>query len=389
MPIPQHTISIFQRPKEGSHFQKRIVALNYQHTISALGGFDTASCDVGVRSQGEGQDYLNNYLGCFVQCFADNTIEPIWEGLINRITFNSGGASYSIGLDELANRVSVVATGAANAASETTIANNTISQSIYGIKQDQIEFGVQPAGTHANTLRDTVLAQRAFPLTSITQGQGSANLVHLELIGIFHTLEWEKVFTVTSAAATAFGTRVGEIVTAIANTTTFFDNSDLSRITANAPTTPRQGRGMSQWELILKMAEAGDATNYWVAYISPTNWQTGKRVLVYEQANATIEYTARQSDGLRIRNLYGRIVPAWTVRPNKGIRVTDVLVGYNSNVQTDPRETYIKSIQYDANRQQVQYFGDDDTSARAAFMLKRGFKPIGRAFGATLRTIST
>lgn len=390
MAVPIHTLSVFQRPKEGSGFQRRVIALNYNHSIAAQGGYDTASCDIAVRSQGEGQDYLNNYLGCFVQAFADNPVEPIWEGLINRITFNVGNVSYSIGMDELANRVSVTYTAAANVISQTTVADNTASQSMYGIKQDQIEFGGDPsAGTQRTRLRDTILAERAFPQTSITQGGGQTNLVHLECIGMFHTLEWEYIFSVTSAANTQFDTRITtNILPALANAATFFDNTDFTQIVTNAGTTPAQTR-MSAWDKILQIAEAGDASSYWLAGITPTNWQTKKRVLYYKSSNAAVEYTARQADGLRVRNLYGRLVEPWTVKPDRAIRVTDVLVGFNSAVTTDPRETYIFNIQYDANRQEVQWFGADDTRAIAAFQIKRGFRPNKRYFGGTIRTIST
>lgn len=391
MAIPIHSLNIFSRPKEGATFQRRCIVLNYAHDIAAQGGFDTMQCDIGVRSQGEGQDYLNNYLGCFVQAFADNPVEPIWEGLINRITFNAGGASYTISLDELANRVGVTYTGVANALAQTTLADNTASQAMYGIKMEQIEFGPDTsAGTQRARLRDTILAQRAFPQTSITQGGGDSNMVHIECIGIYQTLGWEYIFTTAPTTGTAqFDTRItGTYLPALSNGATFFDNTDFSQINANTATTPIQAR-MTYWDKFLQIAEAGDATNYWIVGVTPTNWNTKKRVLYYKQANATTEYTARQADGLRIRNLYGRLVEPWTVRPDKTIRVTDVLVGFNSAVTTDPRDTYIFGIHYDANTQQATYTGSDNTTAQAAWMIKRGFRPNKRFFGGTVRTIAT
>lgn len=391
MPVPIHTLNIYTRPKEGSVFQRRVIALNYNHSIAAQGGYDTASCDIAVRSQGEGQDYLNNYLGCFVQAFADNPVEPIWEGLINRITFNVGTVSYSIGMDELANRVGVTFTGAANALAQGVLADNTASQNMYGVKMDQIEFGPDTsAATQRGRLRDTILAQRSFPQTSITQGGGQTNLVHLECIGIFHTLEWEYTFTAAPVATNAVSDvrMTGTLLPALSNGATFFDNTDFSQISANPMTVPIQAR-MSYWDKFLQIAESGDAANYWIVGITPTNWQTKKRVMYYKQANAATEYTARQADGLRVRNLYGRLVEPWTVKPDRAILVTDVLVGFNSAVTTDPRLTYIFNIQYDANRQEIQWFGSDNTTANAAWMLKRGFRPNKRYFGGTIRTIAT
>lgn len=394
MTVPPHTVNIFSRPAQGSGFIRRVTALNYQHSIVSQGWFDTMKCDVAVRSQGEGQEYLDRFLGCRVFAYADNPYEPMWEGFINRITFNTGGVAYTISLDEMANRVEVkysndgVTANGVGTIATTTIANSTASQNIYGIKHASIEFGYNRNGnaSHANALRDTILAQRAFPQTSITKGAGNSNLVTLECVGFYETLKWEVV-ALSTVNTTQFDARItGNLLPALGNGTTFFNNADFSAVVANAiATTGSIRNGQTYWDAILKIAEAGDGTNYWMAGIEPTNPQTGLRRFYYRQVNAATQYTARQSDGLRVRDLYGRIVPPWAVVPDKTIMVSDVLVGYNSSVQVDPRLTYIAKIQYDANSQSVQWQGADDTTAQGAWMLKRGFKPFGRSFGANLR----
>lgn len=385
-----HKIHIFQRPAQGTSFIKRYSTYNYQHTISAQGWFDTASCDIAVTGVVEAQQILEQYLGCFVQIFVDNPKVPIWEGIVNRMTFNNGGASYTIGLDEMANRVNVIYTGGSNVAAATTSVDNTASQAIYGIKHDQIEFGADPsAGTGRTVLANTILAQRAFPQSSYGQNQGNANLVHLELLGVFHTLEWTKFFTALTTATSAASTRIGVLIGVDFNANTFYDNTNLNNISVNATTVNQQARGQSIWEAVQKIAEIGDSADYWIAGITPTDPNIKTRALYYRKANSTIVYTARQSENLRPRSLYGGYVAPWNVVPDAGIRVTDVLVGYGGTIQTSPREAYIQSIQYDANSQNVQWFGTDDTTARGAFMLKRSFKPISRSFGAPLRTLAT
>lgn len=387
MPIPAHHIHIHQRPAQGSLFIKRYQAFNYQHTISAQGWFDTASCDISVRGTAEGQDLISNMLGSYVKIVVDNPIVPIWEGLINRITYNAGGATYTISLDEMANRVSVVYTGAANAAAETTIVNNTVSQAIYGIKQDQIEFGADPsAGSQRTVLGNTILAQRAFPQTAISQPMGQANTVHIELIGIFHTLEWVKFFTATSAASTAFGTNVGVVIGADPNGMTFYDNTDLTQISANAATVKSQERASSYWERLQKIAEAGDGTNYWIVGITPTHPNTHTRVAYYRVFNTAVEYVAFQSDNLKPRNAFGKPIAPWLVVPNRVIRVNDLLVGFTNPGTFDPRQTWISSIQYDMNSQSVQWIGTDDTTAKGAFHMRRAFKPIAKNMPGTAPT---
>jgi hypothetical protein len=378
MAIPNHRIHIYQRPKQGSAFINAFNAYNYQHTISAQGWFDTASCDVAVKSEVDGQNFLDHYLGCYVAIYVDNPVQPVWEGLINRITFNSGLASYSISLDEMANRVSVVYTTGANVGTETAAVDNTASQAIYGIKQDQIEFGGDPsAGTMRTVLQNTILAQRAYPQSSYSQAQGDANLVHLELVGIFHTLEWEKRFQALTAASGTTTARITTLIGVIANGATFFDNTNTTLITTNATTMQNQNRD-AYWDIFQKAAESGDGSQYWVCGITPTNPNTGKRLFYYRVANGVINYTARQSDGLKPRSIYGQIIPPWRVVPDNAIRVVDTLVGVDPTIQTDPRALYIQNIQYDANSQSVQWFGTDDTTARAAFFLRRRFKPLNR-----------
>jgi len=389
MAIPIHWLHVYQRPAQGTGFLKRYPVYNYQHTIVNQGWFDTASCDVAVYSQTEGQLILDHYLGSFIQIFVDNPVVPIWEGFINRIIFNTGNESWTVSLDEMANRVSAIYTAAANATTETAIVDNTASQAIYGIKQDQIEFGPDATvATQRTVLTNTILAQKAFPQTSVTMGQGNAMLVHFECLGIYHTLEWQKLF-LAAAGPAVFNTRIIQYLGLVVNGTTFFDNTDTSQVTANAATTPTQQRGVGMWEAIVKIAEAGDGSNYFVTGITPTNPNTKKRVLYYRVANSATQYTARQSDNLTIRNAYGRIQPAWTIVPDCAIQITDTLVGSSGNYLTDPTVTYIQSIQYDANSQRIQWAGADNTSARAAFQLHRSWKPVAKQFGAPFRTIVT
>ena len=382
MSIPTHYLHVYQRPKAGTTFLKRFPMYNYQHSISNMGWFDTASCDIAVRSASEGKDILDHYLGCRVAVFVDNPITPVWEGFINRIIFNSGGASYTISLDELANRVSIVFTATGNVGSQNAPTDDTNSQAIYGIKQDQIEFGADPTSASPSnqrqTLRNTILAQRAYPQSSFSQAQGQTNVAHFELLGFYHTLEWEKLFTATATTTTAASTKITTLLAALGNGSTFFNNADTSLINTNTTLVPDQQRGASYWELFQKIAEAGDSTNYWIIGITPTNPNTKTRALYYRQANFNTLYSARQADGLRIRSIYGKVIPAWQVVPDGVIRVSDALIGTSGNVVTDPTLTYIQSIQYDANSQRVQWFGADDTTARAAFMLKRSFKPLSR-----------
>lgn len=388
MSIPLHTLSLYQKPKLGNGFIRRLQVYNYKHSINAVGGFDTASCDIALRSVSEMQQFLDQYIGNRVAFYVDNPVEPIWEGFINRMTFSAGGVQYSIGLDKMANRVNATYTATAGSATNTVgvAVNSTASQAIYGIKQEQIDLGFMNAGTGATIIRDTVLAQRAFPKTSMLPSGAGGGLLHIEFLGFFHTLEWESYRDATTGAI-QLGNLVDALLAALANTTTFFDNADLTRTAANTQTIDRQTiKAETAWDVMQKAQEMGDTSAYWVLGVSPTDFQTGTRRFYYQQASATVLYTARQADGLRIRNLYGQLVDPWRVQPDNGIRVSDMLIGWNG-VGDDPTETYIMKIDYDANVQSCIYSGDDDLSAEGVFNLKRFNKAQGKRFGASRRLV--
>lgn len=382
MSIPQHTLNLYQKPKLGNGFINRFPVYNYKHSINAIGGFDTASFEIALRSVNEMQQFLDQYLGNRVAIFVDNPVEPCWEGFINRMTFSAGGAQYTISLDQMANDVVVLYTTTANSAATTQSAaasatlKSTYSKSLYGFKREQIDLGLMLSGTGVTLMRDTVLAQRALPKSSIMPGQSGGGLLRIECLGFYHTLTWED-YRNASTGAVQLGNLLDTIIGGLDNGTTFFDNTDLTLTGANPNTIDQfHGKGETAWDVLMKIREIGNASQYFVIGVSPTNFQTGTRRFYYQQANSEVVYTARTSDGLRIRNLYGQLVPPWTVRPDAGVRVSDMLIGWNG-IGDNPTETYIMKIDYDAEAQTAIYSGDDDLTAEGVFNLKRWNKAQG------------
>ncbi len=380
-----HFLHIYDKPKLGTAYQSRVPVTNYRHKISAIGGFDTASCNI-MPPPGDIEKWLDNHLGNRVAVFVDNPMEPIWEGFINRMTFSAGGYQYTISLDEMVNRASTIYT-ASGAPSESAAVNNLDSQAVYGIKAGKIEMGPQGSVATARTvLRDTVLAQRAWPKASITQGGGNGT-VTVEMLGFWHTLAWETWTDSTSAVAQANTLITTILLPGMANGATFFNNADFADIASNTVTILRtRNRGQTMQEILTEIAETGDGTNIYVIGITPTDIQTGTRRLYYRAFNSTIEYTARRGDGLRIRNLWGKLERPWTVRPDKGIRITDLLPFWNG-LGDNPCETWIASIDYDANQQAVTWTGTDDITVEGAFQLHQYNKAHGRRFGAPRRFV--
>lgn len=367
-----HRLHIYQKPKRGNAFIRSEFALNYTHKISASGGFDTASCDVYPRTFGEGQKFLQDYIGNRVAVYVDNPMEPIWEGYINRMTFNYGGLAYTISLDEMYNAVIVNYSTSVNARAQTGGGSDLTSQNMFGFKQGAVEgaFEWGGIGTQADALQDSLIVSRAWPQTSITPG-GDTGLITIEMNGFYHTLEWQFSFS-SSTAAITYSAYV-QTVLGLFNNTAFFDKTDFSAITTvAAQRAAGDAPGRTLWDMLNSLAMSGSNNgDIYVVGVTPTDPRTKTRRLYYQPANLTVEYTTRVSDGLRIRNQYGRLIEPWLVRPDRGIRIVDVLQGW-SMPGDDPRETYIQSIEYIAEQGKVLYYGADDTSIEGVFNFKNG-----------------
>lgn len=389
--IPGHFLHIYQRPAIGSAFLARKRIYGYQHQILNVGGFDTASGEVTVNPV-EGEMALENWTGCRVAVFVDNPLEPIWEGLITRLSFGS----FTISLDNMFNRVRVTRSlgnnvlGSLNQSG--TRANNTDSQAIFGIKEGSIDGGTEHRAAIDTpgdlALRDQKLAFHSWPKASLIPGQTPPGILRLEMQGFYHTLEWEN-FTSTSTVADNASVFVSDRITGLANGTTFFDNADTALIDTNTDFTRvrKSQNGSTVWQQLQNIQEMGDsAGDKWVMGITPTDPTEGRR-FYYQQANLTVEYTALARDGFRIRNQWGGLIRPWTAQADRKIRVNDLLVGWGSQGD-DPRETYIESIQYDAERQTVSWQGEDDISTDGVFQFRKVYKMHNTRFGHPMRDVT-
>lgn len=385
-----HTLNLYQKPKVGNNYLDRFRLYNYKHRIQSVGGFDSASCDIVPRSKATPEKFIDQFLGNRVAIFVDNPASPVWEGFINRLTFSVGGSALTISLDEMMNQVSVKVMpfgGTLTTTDATATVSSLASQAVYGIKAGTLDLGFFriTGTTRAATLADTKLAQLAWPKQSVTDKSGvQPGVIHLEMLGFYHTLRWEERNQISSSSATLTNMIIGAtgVLQNLQNGTTFFDNADYTAIATNTVTMPiDEYRGKTMWDTLVEIQETGDTNkNYYTIGITPTDFQTGKRHLYYRVANATIDYTARLRDGLRPRDLDGRVLAPWLVRPDHGIRISDWLIG-GAISGDDPRETYIMNVDYDANSLKVVWAGDDQLNGEAAFQLHRNTKSFGKRFG--------
>lgn len=390
MKIPTHMLHVYQKPKVGNTFVRAYPTMRYKHRIAAMGGFDTMSCTLMV-ARAEAEYIYESMIGNRVAVFVDNPAAPIWEGLISRVTLNLPGIVLTRSLDKLANRVTVTGIDAAAAfpvipSPEGAAVNDTASQAIYGIKEGTYRRSFRSAGspdTYAASLKSRVLNNLAYPQSSASaQGGGNQTIVEIEAIGFYHTLEWEQAVGFGANYAFRNGSTgvIDQILTGLANAATFFNNADVSALTNNAQTILDISTGQTAWANIQTIAEAGNGADPWVAGITPTDWNTKTRRMYYRPAHLDVAYTVRTNDAARIRTLAGALAQPWTVQPDRSMRLTDALVGWDGDGD-DPRIVYLSFVQYDADSQRVTWQSEDNIEIEGALQALNALTTSDQRYG--------
>lgn len=373
----RHTINLYQRPAQGNNFLSRHTALNYRHRISANGWYDTATCDI-VPDADQYNVLIDDYMGARVAAFGSDPTKPIWEGIVNRISYVQNGVSFSNSLDSMYNAAYMqydASTGVTTLAGASTNANSIAK---YGRKAAVVNVGNHSGTTSLLETRDTLVTANGWPQKSMIAAPGQANSpLRLEMIGFYHTLGW-SVTTNSSATAIALNSAMSGLV-AVTNgqSNVWYNNtaSDYGAINTNAVTiAPASYFIITVLEAVRKVVEIGNGTNRWIFGIESTDVNLRTRRLYYRQSDYTVRYTARVRDGLRIRDLYGRLVDPATVRPDCGIRITDLTTLWNG-IGDNPSETYIDSVDYDAASGRVTLVSADDPRVEGLFQIARYGKP--------------
>lgn len=384
MTIPVHYLQVFEKPKISGAFLKRYPIAGYKHRIIANGGFDTASCVLPV-SRAEGEAIYEQYVGNRVTVIVDNPIEPIFEGLISRVTFTLPGLVLTRSLDAMGNRARVTAAVGANGnTGNITSVNNTESQAIYGVKEKILRAARQSTGgggTYTTSLANRALNDFAYPLTSVASADGGVNaIIAVEMKGFYHTLDWENCNTV-SVGVQGFGTWMVNILGAIANGTTFIDNTDLTGITPNGQTYNLGTQvGSTAWKQMQMLTECGANAQRWVVGVAPTNPTTRTRRLYYRPAVTTVKYLAKVNKPGQLFTPQNVRVRPWTVQPDGVVKIVDALVGWDGG-GSDPRQAYIASVQYDADSGKVSWQSDDNIQLAGALEVDRWHTASDQLYG--------
>lgn len=400
-----HRLNLYQRPAQGGMNGAFLASFNtvgWSHIIKARGGFESATCSV-VIPRARAEAFIAEYLGTVGRMFVDNPMEPAWEGFIESITYVIGGQAITRSLANMSNRTNVVFFDADAATPDTTntgVANNTTSQGIWGLRESTLDAGVHyntADKTHKTILRNTLLAAKAFPQITTTSS-GGAIVLTLELRGlIYYAYEYQTYTNTvvnTFAADTVFqrvtiGVNVAANASQVVEITAVFPATRNLDVVTNTSFNISEvsDTGQSYLQFINSIVEAGDGTQQWVWGIGTFNPNTLTRRIYYRPASTTVAYTANVlRDVGRVRDTTGKLIPGWKVRPDRGIRLNDVLVGYNQTGD-DPRVGYIEQVQYDAESGMVSYSTGDNRTVEGALGVVNYFKRAGDRY-TPIRTVT-
>lgn len=377
------TVNIFRRPSLATSgdtaLLARYIALNYRHRITAMGWYETAACEVLPPAMQYGT-LIDDYIGARVMVYGNDPTRPIWTGTINRISYVRNGVAFNNSIDSMYNSVASRANNAI-----TSIATNTESIAKYGRKHATVDVGTHTGTVGLNETRDTLLAMNAWPQKSKVRAAGQSNTpLRLEMVGDSQTLNW-GVMTNSSTTAIAFSSAVRAVIaTANAQGNVWFNNtaSDYADIVDNLTPTiaPNSYYTLTCLEAIRKIVEGGDNLGQRWVYGIKYDVNTRTRRMYYRRANFAIKYTARISDGLRIRDLSNRLVDPASVTPDCGFLITDIFSTW-SGTGDNPAETYIEAVEYDDNSKEVTMIGADDPRVEGLFQTRRYGKVRGGRYG--------
>lgn len=235
---------------------------SYTHTISAMGGFESASVVIPITDDDE-YGYWCDQLFCDAVMIGPDA-EVVWNGYLTRVTLRVGSKARSRGLDSMANRVNVRYTTYLGNQTTTGTSSNSGSQARYGVKEAILSLN-ETSSTHAQNVRAQYLAAHAWPEFEPTTTIDPADRhpgyeLELEFAGWYQTLAWLTTsVTTTSTAVTT--TQVGTLLTSYAATNAWI-STDTSQIVASGISeTQYIAPDTTYTAAIERLLSAGNGTN--------------------------------------------------------------------------------------------------------------------------------
>ncbi len=322
------------------------VALNdelqsYSHVIQAAGGYATASFTMALDREGI-EDWLINGVGRHVVVY-DRDLSVIWEGFINDISVNIGDFSLRRGpMTEVANRAVVIySDDTTNEQDTTPVANDLVSQAMYGIYSRVLSAG-QLSAANALKARGTYLKENAWPAPNHDVSQSSGFSVTANCVGYSAMLSFpytevgavwtvrEKIINVLeSEPNTIFSTNYGLIEE---NTLPVLRTEDQNQT------------GDSVMATLIGLGGSGDDNRrIWGIYRD--------RQLSYVVVPTVPEYEISLNNGLQhITSTSGDRIEPGNILPGKWMKINDLLSaqGVMADITRDMRAMFIETVTFTA-----------------------------------------
>jgi hypothetical protein len=325
---------------------------SYNHTISANGGFDKMSVTL-ADDRISMDEWIERGVARHIEVYNSAGI-LCWEGFVNSVTAQLGAQSITIGpLADIGNRVSVsyapidTATTPYTVGETTvnTIAENDRSQAIFGIIEKVLSAG-RVTDDEADLIRDTFLAERAFPETSseITIGSsGGTPTLTLDCLGYWYWTNF-YVFNDTNVSTEQVDERLDDIIDANPNTGMYTGYS-IDTNNSIVPTYSDEDKfAMAHLKELLALGGATDQRYTLGCYEN--------RYFEYREIPTDPKYKTNLSDqGQRILTFEGALVYPWDIRPAQWLFVADSLIGRytdTTNFYEDPRYMFVEQVSFNA-----------------------------------------
>lgn len=326
MPVPLN-INIFERGERGVPTTALVDDIapradSYSHTITDRFGFE--SCQVPLKTTlDEAIDWLMNGLMRSVIVSGPDA-DIVWEGVLTSISAQVGQKVVTLSMDAVANRVRCTYTTVLGTPGTTSTINDTVSQSLYGVKDRIVPLDNSNA-TAAGYRAAIVLADLAYPKSheatqAMTGAQGDIVLT-LSFVGWYGTLDW--LVTSNSTTSTAVTTtQVSTLLTAYVVTNAFFSTGTYY-ITASGISSPQLIEAQTTYRAAIEDRLKLGTGTYPVAWgffenrvFSVAPWAgASPSVITYQ------EYAGDSN----VYDVAGAVVNPWAVRPNAISQVNDLL----------------------------------------------------------------
>lgn len=325
---------------------------SYLHTLLADGGYNTANIVI-ITDINTADSWLESGIGRDITTFNTGG-DIIFNGFVNEIIINIGSLSAKRGpLLDVVNRTSVTYQTVRYDTNppiggmqlSTATANNTDSQTLYGIMEGLLSGG-EATATEAEQVRDTQLAEMAEPegARALSIGAGQTVSITLSCLGYVHIFRKYYYTQIANAGTETIDAKI-KLVIAADPSTRF--STDVTKIEANGFLVNRYENGERTASTILEeLVSIGDTSdNRTILGVFD------QRRVHYNTVPTIIKYFYALSDPEQlILDAGNNEVKYWDILPGQWLQLTDFLVAQpeSSDLRVDQRNIFIESVTYEA-----------------------------------------